>query len=50
MKADLLQILWHDRNAVLSIDFHPTIRNLIVTSSSDSSIRVIIIQCDAFDR
>lgn len=38
MKAKTLQILWHGKDPVLSLDFHPS--GLLATGGADKDIRV----------
>ena len=38
MKVKVLQIVWHNKEPVFSLDFHPT--GLLATGGADSEIKV----------
>ncbi|OIR58023.1 MAG: chromatin assembly factor 1 subunit B [Amphiamblys sp. WSBS2006] len=40
MNAELLQIHWHDKQAIYSVDFDPIEKNRIVTCGGDKTIRL----------
>jgi chromatin assembly factor 1 subunit B len=40
MKATTLQILWHGKDPVLTLDFHPS--GLLATGGADKDVRVRI--------
>lgn len=39
MKAKTLQILWHDKQPVFAVDFHPT-EGYLATAGGDKEIKV----------
>lgn len=43
MKAKTLQIIWHSKDPVFSIDFHPD--GYIATGGGDKDIKVSILAC-----
>ena len=40
MKAKTLQIVWHCKEPVLALDFHPAKPNLLATGGADRDIKV----------
>eukprot|EP00475_Leptophrys_vorax_P038833 TRINITY_DN6930_c0_g1_i2.p1 TRINITY_DN6930_c0_g1~~TRINITY_DN6930_c0_g1_i2.p1 ORF type:complete len:597 (-),score=150.41 TRINITY_DN6930_c0_g1_i2:25-1737(-) len=46
MKAEPVQIYWHELKAILSVDLHPLITGLLVTASADSTIRMWTVDMD----
>jgi WD40 repeat protein len=40
MRLKTIQILWHDRNPIFSVDFDPFDSNRLATGGADSHIRV----------
>jgi len=38
MRAKVLQIIWHDKDPVYSLDFHPS--GLLATAGGDKEIKV----------
>jgi len=41
MKAKTLQIVWHGKEPVFTLDFHPTNPTLLATGGADKDIKVI---------
>lgn len=40
MKANVLQVLWHEKEQVLSCDFEPSGKGRLATAGGDSAVRV----------
>jgi len=40
MKAKTLQIVWHGKEPVFTLDFHPTNSSLLATGGADKDIKV----------
>jgi hypothetical protein len=43
MKAELLQVLWHEKEQVLSCDLEPAGKGRFATAGGDSMVRVCAI-------
>lgn len=40
MRAKTIQIVWHTKEPVFAVDFHPTHTNLLATGGADKDIKV----------
>jgi hypothetical protein len=40
MRASTLEIIWHAKEPVLSVDFHPTDARLFATGGGDKDVKV----------
>ncbi|KAL6747735.1 WD40-repeat-containing domain protein [Haematococcus lacustris] len=47
MKAKTIQIVWHGREPVCSLDFHPADPTLLLTAGADKDVKLWEVSCDA---